>query len=275
MHQFLSQCRIVQLDNPFELWSDALVRNLFEKTATLKFQGYGPKYPKGVIPMDTSDWVATHYLLCHETHGELQPVMGFRRVTLERCRKHYLPFPPLAACHEAGCRQHIRDIDQFVSTFRDRPDRLSYTACFTIAPQLRTDRILVEKLCQLLVAQHYFFHEEEGNGHEVITAAVVRFQMDTLLSTYGFDPLVRPSSDNNWGAMRMPHVAGEPIRFMHSRSFNHEVREIAATYHCLWAARTTLARKPVSDPPMPLRELADAVYAAGTGAIVKEVGVSY
>lgn len=240
MHPFLTHCQIVQIENPFQLWDDPLVRNLFEKTSTLKFKGYGPKFPHGVLPVDGSDWIADHFLVCRRDRGDLEPIMGFRRVTLARCREYFQGFAPMHICHESGCAQHIQEMEKLVHRFDGHPERLSYTGSFTIMPDLRADRMLIQELVDLMVVLHYLFHEEEAKGHAIITAAAPRFRLDALLNMYGFIPLLEPSPENNWGTVPAPHAAGERVRCMHCRDFSPLLKELAKGYRTMWTNRTIL-----------------------------------
>lgn len=245
MHPFLASCRIVRLDNPHEQWSDPLVRKLFEKTTTLKFEGYGRKYPTGVIPTDASSWFCDHFLVCRED-GELQPIMGFQRVTLERCRSYYRPFSPLALCEEARCARHITEMKKLVSEFDNHPDKLSYTGCFTIDPELRADRKLVEELTQLMMALHYFFHQEEGDGHEIVAGGVVRFKVDFHCMNYGFTPLLESNGGNDKDTLPVGFVAGEETRLLRLKKFNQYAADMAGAYVSMWEDRIVLRNKAVS-----------------------------
>lgn len=224
MHSFFSRCQIVQMENPFESWHDPVIRRLFEKTSTLKFKGYRPKFPQGVLPLDASDWIADHFLLCRHDRGDIEPVMGFRRMKLARSRQYFQGFAPALICHESGCTHHIRAIDKLIQRFDSQPELISYTGSFTIMPELRADRMLIEELVRFMVVLHYLFHEEEGTGHEIVTAAAPRFKLDALLQSYGFVPLLEPNNENSWGIIPAPHAAGEPVRVLRAGNFNTNLK---------------------------------------------------
>lgn len=236
-----SSYRLVQMDSPFEQWDDPLIRQLFERTMTLRINGYGRKYPSGVIPFDISSWYASHFLLCEDSEG-FQPVMGFQRVTLEQYRKHYAPFAPLTSCKQAGRAEHIRAMEELVAQADDRPEKLSYTGGFTVDPKLRANRELVGELCSLMVVLHYFFHREAGEGHEIVTAPTIRFNIDSLLSPYGFLPLVDPGEEGDKSDVSFASYAGEKVRFMGVKTFNREMIQLAERYQSLWDNRILLCR---------------------------------
>jgi hypothetical protein len=237
----ISSCRLVQIDNASEQWSSALVRQLFDKMIALKIAGYRSKYPSGVIPFDTSCWFATHFLVCQVREG-LHPIMSLQRTTLEHYRRHYLPFGPLSSCMQGGCVRHIDAMQKLVADFSRRPDKLSYTGGFTINPELRHDRELVVGLSRLMVVLHYFLHRDAGAGHEVISAPTVRFKVDSLLSGYGFFPMLEPDERDD-GLLAMQSYAGEKVRFMRVQAFNQKATHSAAQYDAWWNERLLLQRQ--------------------------------
>jgi hypothetical protein len=234
MDQVLSSYRLVQMENPFEQWNDPLIQQLLQKTMTLRINGYRSKYPNGVLPYDVSSWYATHFLVC-EPRG-LEPIMGFQRVTLERYRKHYAPFAPLTTCQQAGCERQVRAMQDLVARFEDRPEKLSYTAGFTIDPKLRADRDLTDELCRLMVVLHYFFHQEAGEGHEILTGPTTRF--NALLTGYGFTPLVPANGEAADGVLQV--CTGEKLRFMRASAFNEDMMRFAECSQSWWDNRILL-----------------------------------
>lgn len=240
MDPILSDLRIVELVNPYEQWNDPLVRELFDKTTTLKFEGYGQKYPKGVIPTDAVSWFCDHLLVCRELEDGLQPIMGFQRVTLERCRRHYRSFSPISISEEAGDVQLITKVKELVSRFEDHPHLLSYTGCFTIAPELGADPLLVGELLQMVVALHYYFHKEEGEGHEFLTAPITNPKMDVFWLTYGLIPLLDSNGRQDAPTLKIGYLAGEETRLLWCRKFNENAEFLAEEYLPLWENRLVI-----------------------------------
>lgn len=247
MHPYLSSCRIVQLINPYEQWREPLVRELFEKTTTLKFEGYGRKYPKGPIPVDAVSLFCDHLLVCLENeNGELQPILGFQRASMERYRQHYRPFSPLTMCEGEGDHRHSEAMKSLVAQFDATPYLLSYTGCFAVAPELRTDRKLMDELIHMMVVLHYFVHQEEGKGHEIITGPTIRFRLDSLLLSYGFFPLVESEGEHDRVSLPVSSFAGEEVRMMRCREFNRDLVQLAEHYMPMWANRMVLRSESIA-----------------------------
>ncbi|PYI52047.1 hypothetical protein [Paenibacillus flagellatus] len=240
MHPYLAPCRIVELINPYEQWRDPLVRELFEKTTTLKFESYRKKYPAGVIPTDAVSWFCDHLLVCREHGGRLQPILGFQRATMERYRRHYHPFTPLAMCEGARDSRHITAMKKLAAQFAGHPHLLSYTGSFAVAPGFRTDRTLTEELVRLMVVLHYFVHREAGEGHEIVTGPTIRSGLDTLLLDFGFFPLVEPKDEHDKAALPVSSFDGEEVRIVRCREFNRDLVQLAEPYRSMWANRLVL-----------------------------------
>lgn len=264
MVEIASTYRLVQLEYAIEQWDDPSIRRLIERTLTLRLQGYGSKYPGGVVPFDASAWYATHFLVCAE-RGGLQPIMGFQRVTLQSCGMHYAQFPPLASCRQSGCARHIEAMEKLIARFEGAPEKLSYTGGFTIEPGLRADRELIAELRTLMVVLHYLFHRDAGEEHEIVTAPIIRFRIDELLASYGFEPLLEPPDE---GVLALGAFAGERTRFMRARRFNRHMVERAGHYEAWWNDRVLLRNRAGADTRSeePTRRLEQVAKGSATRA---------
>ncbi|PRD40693.1 hypothetical protein C5748_25565 [Phyllobacterium phragmitis] len=229
---------LIQLDSALEQWHDPFVRQLLERTITLRINGYGNKYPEGVIPFDASCWFASHFLICEERDG-LRPIMGFQRATLQQYRRHHMPFAPQSLCNQSSCERHIEAMEDLVRRFEHRPDKLSYTGGFTIDPKLRANRSLVAELCQLMVVLHFLFHSEAGEEHEIVMAPIVRFKIDRLFASFGSFSLMEGAEDDG-SVLALTSFAGEKARFMRLQRFNSEMSRLAENYRSWWDSRILL-----------------------------------
>ncbi|MGZ5279528.1 MAG: hypothetical protein ACXWC9_06280, partial [Pseudobdellovibrionaceae bacterium] len=96
--------RFVVLKSPFQIWTQLendTFKDLFHDMVRLKLQGYGLEYPRGVLPVDTSDFIATHLLVCKEEGSRLRPIMGFKTTSFADCEHHQIAFPALGLVQAA------------------------------------------------------------------------------------------------------------------------------------------------------------------------------
>lgn len=229
------EIKLIEIDNPYRSWDDPLVQNLFLKMITLKFNSYKAKYPDGVIPVDTSDWVSKHFLACKvEGRGNYVPLMGFRLSTLQRCREHYLGFPPLLIAKSANAVDHVKCIEQIIAECDQKKLDLSYVGAFTVDLKQKSDPEFFKFLRHMMPAVHYFYRRSLNGMHQDVTAAVVRFHMDEFFRRYGFQNL---GGEKTLPTIRSPYLAKEEVRFVHMKHSSAFAEKTAPEYERFWNER--------------------------------------
>jgi hypothetical protein len=230
----IDDLRIVILNCPYDTWEGAETRELFGAMAALKLRGYRDDYAYGVLPLDTTDFVGCHYLLCEDRLGVLQPIMGCRMTSLERCRVHRLPFPALTLAEMVDARRHAEAIRAIMERCERQDIGIVYDGSWTIDPQTRRDRRLLH---EIFTAMFVMVHDAYAI-RETIAGAVLRLKTARHLSSWGYQPLELD------GAL-LPPVAvqpllGELVTLMHLREFTASARSIADRYRVLWEQRLTI-----------------------------------
>lgn len=230
----IGDLRIVIMNCPYDAREQPQTRELFGKMAALKLRGYRSEYAYGVLPLDATDFVGCHFMLCEERHGQLQPIMACRMTTLERCRIHGLPFPGLALAAMANTSQHFELVQAIVDRCEREGIGLAYDGSMTINPQIRRERRIVR---DIFTAMFVLVHDEYG-VQETIAGAVLRLGTGKYLSSWGYRTL-----DHN-GAPLPPlavqPLLGEPVTLMHLKEFTPGARAIADRYLALWERRLTI-----------------------------------
>ena len=94
--------KIVTIEPLYDNWNNFLARDLFGQIVDVKLKGFGAHYPYGVMPIDTSDFISTHHLICQERDGELEVLSAFKTVDLNKAITHNLTFPALSLVKLAG-----------------------------------------------------------------------------------------------------------------------------------------------------------------------------
>src|SRR4051794_39986792 len=87
--------KVVVVDNFYDTLNSKWVQNFFGVLADFKIKSYQKEYPYGVLPFSGHDLVGIHLLLCEEENGEIKPLMGYKLITYNQCKKFYLDFPPI------------------------------------------------------------------------------------------------------------------------------------------------------------------------------------
>lgn len=227
--------RLIQLDNALAQWSNPQAKALFDGMVALRIAGYGSRHSTGVVPLDTTSWFATHYLVC--PLDTFVPVMGFHRVTARLCQRHHTDFPALAHCLHSGSSRHAQAVRSLMGRYEDRPDDLSYIGGFTIDPALKAPGLRKE-LSELLIAIQHFFHSEADGQHQIICFAVVPFKIDVLHQQYGYVPLIQPRAPEDDTTIALHSFGGLKARLMTVQTFNENVMPLEEQYRDWWNERT-------------------------------------
>lgn len=236
----VNDLRIVVMKNPFGLWSSPEAvpfMELFHGMIGLKLRGYGAEYPEGVLPVDTSDFIATHLLVCHQREGRLQPLTGFKSTLSSDCDLHRVSFPALGLVQSAEASPHIEYVKATMERCQAAGSRLAYTGSWTIEPELRKNRELAQILVGLFRAT-YIFHHLDAGVDEIFTGGTMRFKADVLLGRLGHDPL--EIQGEKLPPIHVKHLFGEKVLLLHLRQFCEQAKASVEMYRRLWDERLIL-----------------------------------
>lgn len=229
-----NKIKFVILDCPYDTWDDPRTRELFTKMVGLKLRGFRHEHFYGVMPVDASDFVGLHQIICEEREGELNPVLASRVISLDRCRVHNLVFPALSLVRLAQAPEH----EEVVQSIVDRCERngigLSYDSSWTIDPEIRKDRARTARLRDMFTAIYVLSHQEY-NLPEIIGGGTLRFKADQYFSYWGYEWISR--SGRRLDPISVAHLGGEQVAVMHLQRFSPEALAIADQWKLLWKRR--------------------------------------
>lgn len=231
--------RYVVFDNLYRGFHHESVQHLFGKIAALKLSGYRSKHQDGVLPLDSTDFVGTHVLICGDSEGENPgtPLAGFKSVALSTCDKHMLSFPPVSlirSCVPTPVK-HEKKILEMISEARAEKRDIYYNGSWTVAPETRSDPELREVLVQASFAM-LWTHYASRNQHPVIAAAVVRFGVDANKRFIGFRDFVEdPGKDEE--VIRTPHFSMSDLKLMIQDSLSDDGQRLCELFATAWKNR--------------------------------------
>lgn len=241
MLERVRKLKFVVLESPYDTWSHPLTEKIFSRLMGLKLKGYGCEYPYGVLPVDTTDFIADHLIICEEEDGELQPIVSIKSVSLAQCRQHGLVFPALVLMRQAGATVHAETIEQIIQTADNHDLDLRYVGSWTIDPDHRGDKEWGDVLRELFTTIYVSFHHDRKS--QTIAGGTLRFKVDKYIQWLGHQPLSRDGKA--LPTVRVQHLAGEENLFTHLQSFTFESRSVAKKWQALWNDRIVIPRDPV------------------------------
>lgn len=233
----MKQLRIVTLECPYDNWSDPAVREMFGKIVELKLKGFQREYPYGILPVDGTDFFCTHLLVCEESdNGELLPVMGYKSITLRRCKIHQAAFPLVALMKSVGSPEHVSAVQMRVENCEREGQELAYIAGWTIDPRVRHDQELTAKLNDVFKAIEVLQHSDSNT--QVMTLGTLRFHVDRICCFWGFAPI--SCNGEPLQPVNIPYAFGERVVVFHLKEFTDIARAFARKYKAMWDQRIVL-----------------------------------
>lgn len=154
----------------------------------MKTSGYQQEYGEHVLPFDSSDFIASHLLLCEKDSNI--PVLGLKSVTLKKCDDYRIAFPMLAMLDDtkdinSPAKLHIQNI---LNSYRaaGNSESIAYNGSFTINPILRQDKVLMKSLWDVtfsLITNYYM----ENNIDHVLAVCATKFKVHEKKEKLGWN----------------------------------------------------------------------------------------
>ncbi|KYG65836.1 hypothetical protein AZI86_01820 [Bdellovibrio bacteriovorus] len=217
MSEAFKKFQLVVLESPIENWSDPAVQKLFNKMVTLKKNGYESRYSQGVLPVDTSDFFATHVLLCEKKiNNDLNPIMGYKTVSLSKCLQYNQNFPGLGLVQSANATEHISVVKDIVQRCSQNNTGLSYLGSWTIDPEFKNRCPQDVHLKSAFITFYHQLYQEQGIK-EVLIGGTLRFKTEKLFAELGHRPLSKDGKDLS--NIFVTHLVKEPVLVMHATQF--------------------------------------------------------
>lgn len=237
MEKMKDSFQLVILDCPYEKWDHQEVRTFFTEMVSLKKEGYGSRYVMDVLPVDTSDFIATHVLLCEkQKDGRLEPIMGYKSISLEKCRHYNLNFPGLSLVQSAKMPLHTQAIEKIIEQCDANQNGLAYLGSWTVSQKFKK-RNLKNRNINLKEAFSIFYRllYKEQNISEVVIGGTLRFRTEKLFYNLGHRPLSLDGVE--LPSIQVAHLAKEPVLVMHAEGFIEDFLDIEKKWLSVWNNR--------------------------------------
>ncbi|MBX9766679.1 MAG: hypothetical protein K2X47_05355 [Bdellovibrionales bacterium] len=231
--------RIVILKCPYANWSHPRVQDLFCKVIDLKLKGYQSRYRFGVMPIDATDFVTDHILICEETKQGLKPILGAKSLCQDICSTFHLDFTPEAFFRKAGNAVQLGALQSSLAEVKRREGRISYFSSWTMDLEIKKDLEATAELKELFIAAGVGAFREEGVT-DLFGIGLPKFKTDAYFFDWGFQRA-------NFGGeptpnFTLPNFGNLDAVFMHLSRFSDHAEKIHQRYSKLWSQRLTVGR---------------------------------
>lgn len=235
-----SQLKVVVVDFPAMVWDNPQTREFFAKLSALKSDSYHADFEGPVLPVDTMDFLGTHIAICSEDgQGNLEPLLTFRSITLERCEEFRLTFPAVTLARTSKATEHEASLQALLERAKKSHQQIRFCSPVALSPAVRGDQILVQRLKQIHAALQLHFLRDSGTHISLLTG-MIKSKGDQMFESWGYRPLAGEDGKP------LPNIFqwslyGAEVSLMQLEQFSSKVRTWAAEYVGLWQNRLTFA----------------------------------
>ncbi len=232
--------RFVVLRAPYEIMDFDVVQKIFPSLIQLKTTGYRQEYQKNVLPFDSSDFVASHLLMCEKDGRNLRPVLGMKSVTLKRCDDHRISFPMLSMLERLDSDINSKDpVQKILHSYREKgiEEKIAYNGSFTILPHLREDKVLMKYLWEVsfsLMANYYIDYEID----HVLAVCATKFKVNKKKEEYGWNYI--RNGEKTLEEYNCRALFGAPLVPMELFTSNDDCRKSSMRFKEMWNSKLVL-----------------------------------
>lgn len=233
------RCPYLNLNNPETM-------NLFSKMMRLKYKGYGNRHLLGSLPLDTTDFVADHPLICvRDEQLGLIPISGSKVITYDTCKFFNLDFAMESCFKKGGNTEHMSTLMQIIGESKTNNKTIAYHGGYTIDPSivtLESDREKVRELFMGITALYF----KENNVSELLGLGVPKFKTENFFYQWGYERCRNSGSDLS--AFPLYFLPGVDGVMMHLKEFSDVILETSMKYKFIWNNKIELGLPaPVAD----------------------------
>lgn len=233
----VSKLSLVIIDHPLLCWSAPKVSETLMNVFGLKISGYGKEY-KNCLPLDGTDFISTHIVICEEHDASLKPLLAYRSITSNRCKEYPqagIEFPLISMLkHSKNSELHIDYVESLMRNAQRTGLDVRYCLSYTIDPEVRKDKILTRRLQEIMGGVHCQFIRSRP-PHVSLLAGVTEFKVDRMFHSWGYE--YAALNGERLGEFIVETIMGHPAALLKLDQFSAYALEAAAKYQALWNGR--------------------------------------
>ena len=241
LHDLRKKYKFCIVRCPYELMAYESVSEIFPKIVRLKTEGYRKEYDHHVLPFDSSDFVATHLLLCEKGSGDkFRPVLGFKSVTLKRCDEHKISFPMLGMLESNNpSLEYKNTINNILNNYRNSHStgNIAYNGSFTILPELREDKVLMKSLWDITFSLLTNYYIDYSIDH-VLAVCATKFNVHKKKESLNWNFI--KSEHGELGPYQCSALFGAELVPMELTNVKVKSMESSQKFKDMWEERVTL-----------------------------------
>ncbi|MBY0415697.1 MAG: hypothetical protein K2Q18_16100, partial [Bdellovibrionales bacterium] len=219
------RCPYMNMENPF-------TRELFSKMMHLKYKGYGNRHLAGTLPLDATDFVADHPLICvRDPKLGLIPITGSKVINYNTCKFFNMDFA-LETCFTKGENfLHLDALYQIIQEALKNDQTIAYHGGYTIDSEIvKTDeeRALVRELFMAITTLYF----KENNISELLGFGVPKYKTEHFFYQWGYTRCkVQGVELAEFPVYFLPGANGI---LMHLKEFSSGINDLSEKFRFIW-----------------------------------------
>nr|BDT28418.1 hypothetical protein BHI3_18840 [Bacteriovorax sp. HI3] len=232
---------IVILRCPYMNLQHPETRDLFSKMMHLKYLGYGNRHNLGSLPLDTTDYIADHPLICvREKSGELIPISGSKVMTYETCKFFNLEFA-MESCFKKGNKpEHLDKLYHIIDEAHNKDRVIAYHGGYTIDPRFGTNPEEREKIRNLFMGITMLYFQENQIA-ELLGLGVPVFKTEHFFYQWGYERCT--ANNQELSPFPLHFLPGVDGVMMHLKEYSEDILKLSDGYKFVWNRKIELGER--------------------------------
>src|SRR5690606_35279420 len=118
----------------------SLPNQLFSKVISMRTNGYQSRHTGNYLPLDSTDFIADHIIVCEMRGNEPIPLMSYKSVTVQKCLQYNLKFPFLSILYDSGNIICLNETKKTIKQCFSENILVSYDAGWTMNPAINNNK---------------------------------------------------------------------------------------------------------------------------------------
>jgi hypothetical protein len=233
--EILDDLQVIVLEKPYETLNDDFGRQMFAGVMALKIRGYLAIHNEGAMPVDTTDFIATHLIVTRKNDPINNVLMAYKSTSYLDCEKFKLAFPFTQLLKNAGHPNCSLEMDRILAECAAKKEDLSYDTGWTICPSVREDKELQGVLKEMLT-MFVVNHHKDYNIPHWVTLGILKVKTDQYFLKMGLDEI----SDQPILSHPLLHLTDARAVIAKDNIYSLFTHSTAKKYKSMWDDRITI-----------------------------------
>ncbi len=237
MESNIQRFQLIELVRPYETFEQDDSRYFFSEVMRVRKSGYSSRHRSHVLPVDTTDFLSTHFIIAAQIGPDLVSLGGYRAIDLQTCETYQTPFPLTSILQQAQAMDQLEQVQSIIDSSRNR-SKIVYQSAWTFCPDAKKNSQICALLKDLMTTMTVL--SQTGPDEIRFACGIPRLKTDEYISFLGYEKLRSKSGEIE--PILQKNLQNEKVELMILRSHHSlEAQEIARKHHDHWRNRIRIS----------------------------------